>query len=230
MNEMSKDDVKRFLEQLADYLRTSEFAAKTRRQLEYLESTREAGKIVGAEGAVVDAILLGISQFLTVKEGAAEAREVLLAESTAAKKELKIASDSPASKDKHLFTKIIGEDPKKIIDLWWGDKGGLSQSCPDWALRNPYRIVFEGKVFREATEKAAKLTIVKGIYECFYYRALPLRVPVGKDKGWDYEYACLMIVDSSKSMLAAKAWGDLPKRIKDACWHSANIFVAVLPV
>jgi DNA-binding XRE family transcriptional regulator len=121
------------------------------------------------------------------------AYEALLTESTFARKQ-KLASASPASCEKHLFTKHVGAPLDEIVKLWWSDSKRLpvSQSCPDWAFRSPcpHKIVFEAKFFRDDSFDSAQRELVRGIYQCFYYRAKPTVEPRAKRPGWDYDYAC----------------------------------------
>jgi len=59
-------------------------------------------------------------------------RKAFLAESTKVRDQ-GLASKSPASAKKYLFTKV-GVNPKQILNLWWDKeykKGQTTQSCPD---------------------------------------------------------------------------------------------------
>lgn len=159
--------------------------------------------------------------------------KALLTESVYARKVLKIASGSPASAQKHLFTKVLGVPAKTLVELWWGDgeKKPFAQSCPDWAFRSPceHKVVFEAKLFREGGLEAAKTELVKGIYQCFYYRGQPKVLETGKHSGWDYDYACLVAYDASVSGSLVKAWESVADKVRKDCWEASNIFVMVLP-
>ena len=110
--------------------------------------------------------------FLSERLGREKAREAFLAESREARSQ-GLASGSPASTKKHLFSKELGMPARSLVDRWWGggQKQALSQSCPDFAFRAPcaHRTVFEAKLFRQGGIDAARSELVKGIYQCFYY-------------------------------------------------------------
>ena len=158
-------------------------------------------------------------------------REAFLAESSRARQD-GITSDSPISADKRLFTKVLGPDFKAVVKSWWGEskKKPISQSCPDWAFRPPcpYTVIFEGKLFRSGGIDAARSELIKGIYQCFYYRAHPDAPKTKKHAAWEYKYACLFAYDASKEQSLVEAWKTLNKEVKKACC-TANIFVMVLP-
>ncbi|MGD0310296.1 MAG: hypothetical protein ABSC02_13540 [Acidobacteriota bacterium] len=162
----------------------------------------------------------------------AHIRDAFLAESKKLRKDCS-ASASPASAKKYLFTKV-GFDQKEIVNLWW-DKGHkkrqTTQSCPDWAFRTPclYKVVFEGKLFRKGDKQRARAELVNGIYQCFYYLAHPHTAEDRVHPPWDYDYACLFVYDASENKSLVKAWIELNKDVKKACWDSSNIFVMVLP-
>jgi len=76
---------------------------------------------------------------------------------------------------------------------------------------------------------AAKLELVKSIYQCFYYRGQP-KVPASDTHAeWDYDYACLVAYDASESGSLVKAWKCVDARVGTECWNASNIFVMVLP-
>ena len=186
------------------------------------------------ESDFINAFLLPkISKYLQQTLNSSEdGVRAFLTESVKARKE-GLASGSPASADKHLFTKVLGVPAKTLVDMWWGtgEKKPLSQSCPDWAFRSPckYKVVFECKLFRKGEIEAAKTELVKSIYQCFYYRGQP-RVPAsGRDAGWDYDYACLLAYDASESGSLVRAWKRVDHKVETECWNASNIFVMVLP-
>lgn len=94
----------------------------------------------------------------------------------------------------------------------------------------PYAVVGETKYFRKGSVEAAKTELVRGVFQCFYYRGLP-SVPETKNRpAWDYDYACLLAYDASESGSLVKAWEAVDPNVKVACWDGANIFVMVLPL
>jgi hypothetical protein len=56
-----------------------------------------------------------------------------------------------------------------------GHGNALTQSCPDFATRNPFpfKIVFEGKYFEKGGRDKATTELVTSIYQAFFYRGLP---------------------------------------------------------
>jgi hypothetical protein len=194
------------------------------------------GKHVQYEGLFIEQFVLpAIAEYLrTVVEDPTDerVREAFLAESHLARKQ-RLTSGSPTSANKYLFTKVFGAASKGVVKSWWGDskKEPLSQSCPDWAFRVPcpHTVVFEGKLFRQGGIEEARSELASGIYQCFYYRAHPDAPATKKHPAWQYEYACLFAYDASEKQTLVDAWGTLNKKVKDACWDAANIFVIVLP-
>jgi len=167
-----------------------------------------------------------------------DARHALLAESKKAKQS-NIASQTPASEKKHLFGKQFGSSVQDIVDSWWPhdkakkkmkkrSKAAVAQSCPDFAFRAPFHIVFEAKLFKAGGVQAAKHALVNGIYQCFFYRALP-KVISKEHRAWDYDYACLLIYDASGQNTVATAWRNALDIVKKSCWDTANIYVMILP-
>ena len=142
-----------------------------------------------------------------------------------------ITSWSPASRNKHLFTKQFGLSPDDVVGLWWSDKKHVTtQSCPDWAIQFPYKIVCDGKLFRAGSLDVAKRELVSGIYECAYYRGHPTAPATKKHPAWDYDYACMVAYDASEQLTLKQAWDSIHKDIKGGCWNSENIFVMVIPI
>lgn len=86
---------------------------------------------------------------------------------------------SPIRARKHPFRKVIGLDAQAIYRRWTNpaDGLGLSQSAPDFAVREPcpHSILFEGKYFSEGGYEQAASELVKALYEAFFYRGLPSR-------------------------------------------------------
>jgi hypothetical protein len=225
-----REDAHEFLCGLREHLASKIDSARVSQWMEKIKSNRPTGKDVPYEGLFTDEFVLPhVSEYLCQRVGSAKASIALLAESSAAK-QAGIAFHSPASCQKHLFTKEIGVSLDKIIEQWWAESKKLpvSQSCPDWAFRSPcpYTVVFEGKFFRNGSVAGAKAELVKSIYQCFYYRAQPRIDGIGTSPGWDYDYACLFAYDASKSGVLTEAWDAIPQ-MQDECWNAANIFVMV---
>ena len=89
-------------------------------------------------------------------------------------------------------------------------------------------MVFEAKYFRSRTPRAARIALVEGLYQAFFYRALPsaaARHPK-KQAPWDYEYACFVAVDRSGEM--EDAWKSMRKEVRSSFWESANIYPIIV--
>jgi hypothetical protein len=141
------------------------------------------------------------------------------------------ASGTPASALKYPFTKQFSA-VDKVVDSWWNGSGGLDCTAnPDFALRFPcpYKVVGETKYFRKGGIDAAKTELVRSVYQCFYYRGLPIVPEAEKRPAWDYEYACLLAYDASGNGTLTRAWESVGPKVKAACWNGANIFVMLLP-
>jgi hypothetical protein len=197
----------------------------------------EKGKAAKEELFVEELVLKEIPEYLKLNLPSPtdeQVRKAFLTESRKAR-DRGWASMSPASVKKYLFTKA-GVNPSQIVKLWWDKEhrqGQTTQSCPDWAFCFPHKVVFEAKLFRSRGVDRARMELVNGIYQCFYYRAHPLTPEDKKHPkhaAWDYDYACLFAYDVSPNQDLVNAWAELNQKVKDACWDSANIFVMVLPV
>ncbi len=139
------------------------------------------------------------------------------------------ASGTPASKRLYPFKKSIAATLKDARKAWWEDGKVLFNSCPDLALRSPceHSVVFEGKLFRSDSLEVAKSAIVAGIFESFFYRALPTLT--GKNaKTSSYKYACFLAYDASRSLCSARS--KINKCVIDSCWEDLNIYVMILPL
>jgi hypothetical protein len=189
--------------------------------------------ISSPEGAFFKLLGIGcVFRFLVEKAAMPEdeARTALLSESF--RNCRNFSSNSPRSKEKHPFTKNVGENIRKIVARWWDkdEKSAVQQSCPDLALRPPcrHRIVIEGKYFRKGGYEFAQSELVKDIYQCFYYRGLP-RIPATKaHPEWNYDYACLLAYDASEEGNLKTAWARANKKVVDGLWDGANIHVMVV--
>jgi hypothetical protein len=224
---MNAEGADGFLKELQAYLNNTIDHSKVREWVETKRANFESDFLN-------EFVLPRISEYLSQRLSPDEAKKSLLTESTYARKTLGIASGTPASPEKHLFTKVLGVPAKTLVELWWGDgeKHPFSQSCPDWAFRSPceHTIVFESKLFRTGGSEAAKTELVKGIYQCFYYRGQPKVLATGKRRGWDYDYACLLAYDASETSSLVEAWKSVANKVGRECWKASNIFVMVLPM
>jgi len=159
-----------------------------------------------------------------------KARKSLLSEFYRNMKE--ITSGSPARSLRHPFGKALGVSAANVMSQWRGQNRGakLIQSCPDFALRNPFqhKSVFEGKYFSKGSDAAAERELVSAIYEAFFYRALPYVPETKKHAAWDYDYACLLAFDASEKGSLLKAWESLDSAVKKGFWEGANIYVMIL--
>jgi hypothetical protein len=96
------------------------------------------------------------------------------------------------------------------------------------AFRAPHKVVFEVKYFRQNQSGSAETELVKGIYEAFFYRALPLILETPKRAPWDYDYACLLAYDATEEGNLLKAWNSLNKIVRKGFWDGANIYIMIL--
>jgi hypothetical protein len=141
--------------------------------------------------------------------------------------------DTPCRTARHPFTKVFDGKTETIYSRWLDPQGrpALVQSCPDFALREPfpYKTVFEGKYFPNGSLKYARKELVSNIYQAFFYRGLP---PVPKNaRGraeWDYNYACLLAYDASPAGALRMAWNELPRPVRKGFWDGANLYVMIL--
>jgi hypothetical protein len=144
-----------------------------------------------------------------------------------------ISSHTPARTGKHPFTKLLGASAQEIYARWAdaSNASSLVQSCPDFALREPFphKIVFEGKYFATGSSQYAQRELVANLYQAFFYRGLPYvpETPKGR-AAWDYDYACLLAYDASPAGTLKHAWENLPTRVKQGFWTGANIYVMIL--
>jgi hypothetical protein len=143
-----------------------------------------------------------------------------------------ISSHTPARTLKHPFTKILGANARQIYTRWAdeGSNSSLVQSCPDFALREPFphKIVFEGKYFAKGGSQHAQRALVENLYQAFFYRGLPYVPETVKGRAaWDYDYACLLAYDASPTGSLKQVWKDLPARVRHGFWTGANIYVMI---
>lgn len=228
-----REGAKNFLRGLQKYLNERLKSDAVRRKLHEYAATVKRDKpnlkdvsheALFSNNLVVPAIHEHLSSLVS------DARQALLAEGYANFRQM--ASGSPASSLRFPFTKQFSA-VGKIVQSWWNGSGeSIQNACPDFALHapSPYTVVGEAKYFRKGGVEAAKTELVRGVFQCFYYRGLP-RIPGNKSRpAWDYDYACLLAYDASENGSLVKAWEAVDPKVKVACWEGANIFVMVLPL
>lgn len=190
------------------------------------------------EASMVDEFVLpGLNRFLAACEtqnlNGKKPEAVTLAESSSSRP--KYAVGSPVRTPGHPFQKVIAAKPKEIFARWKGGeltkaKSAFGQVCPDLALMSPYRIVIECKYFKTPGPQLATDALVKGLYETFFYRAMPQSQQSREGRArWDYEYACFFAYDATVNFRLANAWNDVKKRVEEAFWNEGNIYVMMLP-
>jgi hypothetical protein len=144
-----------------------------------------------------------------------------------------ISHQSPIHAKKHPFKKVLGSSAEEIYEQWTRPEHnfGLTQSCPDFALKSPFphSMVFEGKYFARGSRDYAARQLVSDIYQAFFYRGLP-RVDATKrgHPEWDYDYACLLAYDASPDGTLVATWEALDPSVRRSFWDGANIYVMIL--
>ena len=143
-----------------------------------------------------------------------------------------MSRQSPIRWERHPFRKILGSSPSDIYRGWKNpEKGGaLTQSCPDFALRDPFphSILFEGKYFPRGSLEFAQRQLVTDIYQAFFYRGLPRLAATKRHPEWNYDYACLMAYDASSAGTLTSAWTDLHPTTRRSFCEGANLYVMIL--
>jgi hypothetical protein len=143
------------------------------------------------------------------------------------------SNGSPIFPLRYPFRKALGATADSIYQEWHEPKkgDGLTQSAPDFALRQPFphSIVFEGKYFASGSQEYGGRQLATDLYQAFFYRALP-RTPAKKKGGadWIYDYACLLAFDASKNGTLLGAWKALSLKVRKSFWESGNIYVMIL--
>ncbi len=137
---------------------------------------------------------------------------------------------TPASAQIYPWKKNLISTLKTARNDWWGKGKVLSNSCPDLAVRLPGgpSVVFEGKLFCSGGTDAAKSAIVAGIYECFFYRALPTLLKSNEPHTASYQYACFLAYDASPQQMLRKTWEEINSQISESCWKALNIHVMIM--
>jgi hypothetical protein len=141
------------------------------------------------------------------------------------------ASGSPIRTQGHPFTKLLSATAAEVARTWQEkDKNPLAQACPDFAVRAPfpYNIVFEAKYFEHGSFEKASRDLVAGIYEAFFYRALPYVPPKKGGPAWDYDFACLIACDASSNGSLSAAWDSFSATVKNGLWEGGNVYVMLV--
>ena len=142
-----------------------------------------------------------------------------------------IATNTPARKTRHPFSKAFVGNPQKIYDKWIGRQSGaaLRQSCPDFTLRHPFphNILFEAKYFQGPTAEVGERELVTTAYQAFFYRGLPENLS-HPGRPWGYDYGVAFVYDASPGGHFEAAWSALPKEVKAGFWDGANVYIMVL--
>jgi len=236
---LPRDEVKEFLQRLQTHLGT----VLANRQDVIDTVTERARKNKGGkdfEAALVEEFILKalhglLAQSETQYLDGRQPRDVILAESVRARREKAYAAGSPVRTPGHPFQKAIAARAEKIFSRWQGGelnqrKSAVGQVCPDVALISPYRVVFECKYFKTAGLQIAKAALVEGLYEAFFYRAMPRQARSMKHgAGWDYEYACFLAYDATPNHRLVNAWNAVKERVEENFWDDGNIFVMIFP-
>ena len=142
-----------------------------------------------------------------------------------------LAINTPARVVRHPFSKILVNNALDIYAQWTGRKSdaALKQSCPDFALRDPFphNILFEAKYFQGQSLAAAERELVTTAYQAFFYRGLP-DTHTDPGRPWGYDYAVAFVYDASPEGYFEKSWRALPAEVKEGFWGGANVYVMVL--
>ncbi|MGA3307172.1 MAG: hypothetical protein ABSD08_00975 [Xanthobacteraceae bacterium] len=142
--------------------------------------------------------------------------------------------NSPRRYPRHPFGKLP-RDPLRILQRWRGEERStngsvrcpLHQACPDIAIGEPFphRVVFEVKYF---TGNDGERQLVNGVYEAFYYLAMP-NVPASKTHpAWQYKYGCYLAFDASEEGSLHAAWHNLNSTTREGFWNGGNLFVMIV--
>jgi hypothetical protein len=234
---MGKKEAFKFLSRLEEHLRTQldEWSAVHRRVLSISDAAKndpEQSHKRGPEQAFLNHYgLPEIHNFLKQQPymDSSIARNALLSENVKGMGEY--ASASPSRSEDHPFTKKLGIRANKIYQKWLGNEPGkeLAQSCPDIAISNPHKVLFEGKYFfgNKSIETASR-ELVEDLYQAFFYLGMPSVPSKGAKPSWDYDYACLLAFDASTQGTLLEAWKALPSHVRKGFWGGANIYVMIL--
>jgi hypothetical protein len=141
------------------------------------------------------------------------------------------SSASPARTEVHPFTKFLNATTADLRSRWIADdQKPLVRSCPDFALRAPFRfnIVFATKYFERGRVERATRDLINAMCEAFFYRALPYVPPRGSAPAWDYDFGCLIACDVSYDGALMAAWDSISESVKRSLWDGAGVHVMLL--
>jgi len=235
----AKDDAYAFLqglgkEILAETPKSSEMDTTIRRIVREAKTSDSSKHLRLPEAAFLNSYVLpALHRYLIGSAGLSleNAREALLNEYHRTMPA--ISAHSPIRAERHPFKKSLGANPEAIYRQWKDPEQnfGLTQSCPDFALRAPFphSIVFEGKYYASGSSDFARRQLVTDLYQAFFYRGLP-KVEATKrgHPEWNYDYACLVAFDASPKGTLEAAWKDLEPKVRKSFWDGANIYVMIL--
>lgn len=232
MSELSAGDIKSFLKlvekKLADALQVAESVEpvpeQVRRMVAAAKKAGGASHLRQPEAAFLNTWLAPVLCEVLHGRGIEKPSSLLMAESHAQLRSF--CSGTPARLRPFPFDKQWKVEPQAVFERWLGatDKA-FSKPCPDFAIRNPFRVVIEGKYFRGGSLQAAKKGLVEGIYEALFYLGVP-RSGSGAREWW-YDYACLVAYDASEEQTLATAW-NLIEPMHGQFWTDANLYVMVI--
>ena len=165
--------------------------------------------------------------------GEKEAKQALLSEYYGSMR--KYHQQSPRRRLDHPFEKSR-RVPAEILNRWFGKEpnntGGFRkpfhQPCPDLAWGNPFphKVVFETKYFWDG--KGPETQLVDGIYETFYYLAMPRLSAAPSHPAWDYDFGCFLAFDASPERSLERAWEGIEEEVKSQFWSRGNLFVMII--
>ena len=173
-------------------------------------------------------VLPALFNVLTEHLSRADAQRALLNEYHRTMPDL--SRQSPIRWVRHPFRKVLGSTPKDVYQGWKspGKPGILTQSCPDFSLRDPFphSILFEGKYFAKGSAELAQRRLVTDIYEAFFYRGLPALAATRKHPEWKYDYACLLVYDATPKSTFLSAWMQLDFKTRRSFWDGSKTFMS----
>jgi hypothetical protein len=69
---------------------------------------------------------------------------------------------------------------------------------------------------------------VTGIYQAFFYGALPFVEAAKHRPAWDYDYACLLAYDGSPKGSLMAAWNSVNDATQKGFWKGAGVYVMIV--
>ena len=237
VSDNSRDDAYEFFRALKEHLNRQLYKPRRLRELieELAERDRRQRGNINKQREFVflrDFIAPLMHEFLITNAGLdkREAAKAFLHESHDSLRHL--TSGSPKRRPPHPFTKALGSSVDEIAATWWSKSRtpSLARSYPDMALRSPspVTVIIEGKYFVAKSDETAVKTLVKDIYQAFFYRGLSHLAETGTHAAWDYDFACLLAYDASDNGVLLSRWDTLHKEVKRGFWEGASIYVMIL--